>query len=140
MTTINWTPSPREMRQWALIIAPALGLVGALFYFVDWGIFSGGQGFAKFLWCFGAFSFLTGITGTKLGLPAYRAVDGVRLYHQLGHHLYWHLTLVYFGVVTPLALLARLLGRDRLQLRTCRQATYWHPLDPARAHHPERQF
>jgi hypothetical protein len=53
---------------------------------------------------------------------------------------YSALTLVYFGVVTPLALLARLLGRDRLQLRSHGQKSYWHGLDPTRAHNPERQF
>jgi hypothetical protein len=53
---------------------------------------------------------------------------------------YAALSLVYFGVVTPLALLARLLGRDRLQLRTRGQRSYWHALDPARGHNPERQF
>jgi hypothetical protein len=139
MTTINWSPSPRELRQWALIMAPALGLVGALFYFVDWGIFAGGQGFAKFLWSFGAIAFLTGITGTKLGLPAYRAWMGF-VYVISSAITYAALTLVYFGVVTPLALLARLLGRDRLQWRVRNRATYWHALDPTRAHRPERQF
>ncbi len=139
MTTINWHPSPREMRQWALLMAPALGLVGSLFYFVDWGIFSGGQGFAKFLWGFGAFAFVTGITGTKVGLPAYRAWMGF-VYVISSAITYTALTLVYFGVVTPLALLARLIGRDRLQLRTRGQATYWYPLDPTKPHHPERQF
>ena len=136
---INWHPSPREMRQWALIMALALGLVGSLFYFVDWGIFSGGQGFAKFLWSFGALAFATGITGTKLGLPAYWAWMGF-VYVVSSVITYAALTLVYFGVVTPLALLARLLGRDRLQLRNHPQQSYWHALDPARVHHPERQF
>ena len=139
MTKINWHPSPREMRQWALITAPALGLVGSLFYFVDWGIFSGGQGFAKVLWAFGAFAFVTGITGTKLGLPAYRAWMGF-VYVISSAITYTALTLVYFGVVTPLSLLGRLLGRDRLQLRARNRATYWHALDPTRAHDPERQF
>ena len=139
MTTISWSPSAREMRQWALIMAPALGLVGALFYFVDWGIFSGGQGFAKFLWSFGALAFVTGITGTKLGLPTYRLWMGF-VYIISSAITYSALTLVYFGVVTPLALFARLLGRDRLQLRSRGQSTYWHTLDPARAHNAERQF
>lgn len=136
---MNWHPSPREMRQWALIMAPALGLVGSLFYFVDWGIFFGGQGFAKFLWLFGAFAFVTGITGTKLGLPAYWAWMAF-VYAISSVITFSALTLVYFGVVTPLALLARLLGRDRLQLRSRVRATYWRTMHPAKVHHPERQF
>jgi len=136
---INWNPTPRELRQWALIMAPALGMVGSLFYFVDWGLFAGGQGFAKFLWSFGGFALVTGITGTKLGLPAYWVWMGF-VYIISSVITYSALTLVYFGVVTPLALLARMLGRDRLQLRTRRQETYWQALDPSRSHNSERQF
>ncbi|MFM6131785.1 MAG: hypothetical protein ACKPBV_24225 [Sphaerospermopsis kisseleviana] len=136
---INWHPSSREMRHWALIMAPALGFVGSLFYFVDWGIFAGGQGFAKFLWSFGALAFVTGITGTKLGMPAYWAWMGF-VYVVSSIITYTALTLVYLGVVTPLALLARLLGRDRLQLRAQGKTTYWHDFEGRKSHDPERQF
>lgn len=139
MTTINWHPSPREMRHWAAILAVALGLVGSLFYFVDWGIFSNGQSFAKFLWGFGAIALVTGLTGTKLGLPAYWAWMGfVFLVSSLIG--YTALTLVYLGVVTPMALIARFAGRDRLQLRRANATTYWHNLTDRPPHQPERQF
>ncbi|MFM8886539.1 MAG: SxtJ family membrane protein [Chthoniobacterales bacterium] len=139
MTQINWHPSPREMRVWAAVMAAALGVVGSLFYFVDWGIFSGGQGFARFLWSFGAFAFLTGITGTKLGLPAYRLWMGfVWIVSWVITHA--ALTAVLFIVVTPLAIVARLIGRDRLQLRPKRMSSYWQTLDSAQRHNPERQF
>lgn len=136
--TINWSPAPRELRQWALITGPALGIVGGLFYFVDWGIFRGGEGFAKFLWGFGAFALVTGMTGTKLGWPAYRAWMGFvyAMSWMIGHVA---LALVYWLVVAPLGLVARLIGRDRLQLRTRGRGSYWHAL-PARPHDPERQF
>lgn len=139
MTQINWHPSPREMRVWAALLALALGVVGSLFYFVDWGIFSGGRGFARFLWGFGAFAFLTGSTGTKLGLPAYWLWMGfVWTVSWVITHL--ALAVVFFLVVTPLALVARLIGRDRLQLRQHKAASYWHSLDSAQGHNPERQF
>jgi len=138
MTTINWKPSPKEMRHWAAILAGALGIVGSLFYFVNWGIFANGQGFAKFLWAFGALAFVTGITGTKLGLPAYWVwMSFVYVVSSLIGYV--ALSLVYFLVVTPMALLARLLGRDRLQLRKKSSQTYWHEL-PGQGHRPERQF
>jgi hypothetical protein len=139
MTTINWKPSPGEMRRWAVILAAALGLVGSLFYFLNWGIFSNGQTLAKFLWSFGAVSLATGITGTKLGLPAYWAWMGF-VYLVSSLIGYTALTLVYLGVVTPLALLGRLLGRDRLQLRSANAESCWHSLDGCRVHNPERQF
>ena len=139
MTQINRHPSPRELRVWATLLALALGVVGSLFYFVDWGIFSGGHAFAHFLWSFGAFAFFTGITGTKLGLPAYW------LWMSFVWSVSWiithvALTAVFLLVVTPLAMIARLVGRDRLQVRQPASDTYWQSLKSARGHNPERQF
>ncbi len=139
MTTINWHPSPGELRRWALLMAPALGAVGSVFYFVEWGIFTGGQGVAKFLWGFGAVSLVTGLTGTRLGLPAYWAWMGF-VYVVLAVITTVSLSLVYFLVVTPLALLGRVIGRDRLQLRRRGAATYWHALDTSRSRDLERPF
>ena len=138
MTTINWSPTPRELRQWALLMGLALGSIGGLFYFSDWGIFRGGEGLAKFLWGFGALALVTGLTGTKLGWPAYR------LWMAFVYAMSWSighlaLALVYFLVVTPLAWVARLTGRDRLQLRTQQPDSCWHALS-GRQHHPEKQF
>jgi hypothetical protein len=139
MTHINWNPSSAEMRRWAVTVALALSVVGSLFYFVDWGIFSGGRGFARFLWSFGALAFFTGITGTKIGLPAYWAWMGFvkAVSTVIG---YTSLTVVYYLVVTPMALCARLIGRDRLQLSSRGCSTYWRNLDVERPHSPERQF
>ena len=139
MITINWHPSPREMRQWAGLLAVALGLVGSLFYFLEWGIFRGGEGLAKFLWAFGTVAFLTGATGSKAGLPAYWAWMGFvyAVSWVIGHVA---LASVYFLVVTPLAVVARLIGRDRLQIRSSARTSYWHRLEVAPSHHPERQF
>lgn len=139
MTHINWNPSPSEMRRWAVTIALALSVVGSLFYFVDWGIFSGGQGFARFLWSFGAVALLTGITGTKLGLPAYWAWMGfVKVVSSLIG--YTCLFVVFYLVVTPMAVMARMIGRDRLQLNARGRGSYWINLDPRKGHNPERQF
>ena len=139
MIIINWSPSPREMRQWAVLLAAALGLVGSLFYFLEWGIFRGGEGLAKFLWGFGAFAFLTGVTGSKAGLPAYLLWMGFvyAVSWTIGHLA---LAAVYFLVVTPLAAVARVIGRDRLQIKPASRTSYWHVLDTVRKHYPERQF
>ena len=138
MTTV-WKPSPRELRQWALLTGPALGVAGALFYFVDWGVFAAGRGLAKFFWGFGAFAFLTAITGTRLGWPAYWFWTAVvRVISEVITHLV--LAAVFFGVVTPLALAARLAGRDRLQLRNAGHAAGWQAIDPEHRHDPLRTF
>jgi len=139
MVTINWRPSPHEMRQWAVLLATALGVVGSLFYFFEWGIFRSGEGFAKFLWAFGTVALVTGLTGSKIGLPAYWVWMGFvyAMSWIIGHVA---LTAVYFLVVTPLAVVGRLIGRDRLQIRPVVRTSYWHTLEVARPHDPERQF
>lgn len=49
------------------------------------------------------------------------------------------LAVMYFGVITPVALLSRLVGRDPLQRRIDRRAaTYWTPRKPAAD--PSRYF
>jgi hypothetical protein len=139
MTKINWHPSPAEMRRWARTTALALGVAGSLFYFVDWGIFSGGQRFGIFLWSFSAVAFGTGITGTKLGLPAYWAWMGFvwSMSRLIGHAA---LAATYFLVVTPLAVIAHLVGRDRLQLRKPQGGSLWQNVESGRRHDSERQF
>lgn len=139
MIRINWSPSPGELRRWACLIFPVLGLVGALFYFVEWGPFAGGRRFAIFLWSFAAVAFCTGVTGTRIGWPAYRAWMGF-VFVAASVIGYTALTAVFYLVVTPMALLGRLAGRDRLQLRNRNAPTFWHRLDGAQAHNPERQF
>lgn len=127
------------MRVWAAVLAAALAVAGSLFNFVDWGVFSGGQGFARFLWSFGAIAFLTGITGTRLGLPAYWLWMGfVWVISWIITHV--ALAAVFLFVVTPLALVARLIGRDRLQLRRKATGSYWQSLASENRHNPERQF
>ncbi len=126
------------MRHWAAVPAGALGIDGSRFYFTNWGIFADGQGFAKFLWAFGALAFITGITGTKLGLPAYWAWMSF-VYAVSSLIGYGALSLVYLLVVTPMALLAKALGRDKLQLRSAFAPSYWREL-PKQPHRPEHQF
>lgn len=137
MIIIDWHPSSAHLRRWAFLTALALGVVGCLFRFVDWGVFAHGRGFALVLWGFGAFALLTAGTGTRAGLPAYWAwmsfvwivgtVIGVVA-----------LAVVFFGVITPLGLAARLCGRDRLRLRPP-TSSMWVAL-PTTPHDPERQF
>ena len=139
MITINWQPSPAELRRWAVTVAAALAVSGSLFQFVDWGVFRAGHGLAPWLWGFGLFSLVTAGTGTRLGLPAYWLWMGfVFVVGTVIGTL--ALAVVYFIVVTPLGLAARLAGRDRLGLRRpAPGASLWQPL-PTPSHDPSRQF
>lgn len=139
MITIDWWPAPAHLRRWALMVAAGLGLSGALFQFVDWGVFRAGHGLAPWLWAFGLVALVTAGTGTRLGLPAYWAWMG--FVWLVGTVIgIAALGVVFFLVVTPLGLAARLAGRDRLRLRRPPPgASLWQSL-PAAAPDPARQF
>jgi hypothetical protein len=49
------------------------------------------------------------------------------------------LAIVFFLVVTPLGLLARVMGRDKLLVRNSAAPSMWKPL-PSKPHDPLRQF
>lgn len=117
---IKWKPTPRDLRIFGLVLPGSLALVGSLFFFV-----LGKQGFACVLWGFGALTFVTAITGTRLGWPCYYLWMGFvyTISQVMGYSI---LTLIYYLVVTPIGLLGRLLGRDRLLRRRQNDVTsYW---------------
>lgn len=139
MITINWHPAPAELRRWGVTVAAALAVSGSLFQFVDWGMFRAGHGLAPWLWGFGLVALVTAGTGTRLGMPAYWLwMTFVFLVGTTIGTL--TLAVVFFLVVTPLGLAARLAGRDRLGLRRPSPgATLWHPLRQV-PHDPARPF
>ena len=127
-TKINWKPSPKELRIFGITLLCALGLVGSLFY---WGAsihpFFNNPDFSILLWSFGSLAFVTAITGTKLGMPCYLLWMGFVFCVStvIG---YTCLVLIYALVLTPLALLSRLSGRDKLRLKKTNVDTYWEPV------------
>lgn len=138
MIVIDWNPDRRALRRWGIAMAIAMALAGSLFRFVDWGVFRAGQGMAPFLWAFGAIALVTAGTGSRAGRPVYLAWMGFSwLVGTILGTL--ALALVFYGVVTPLAIAARLAGRDRLDIRADRRSSRWHPL-PQAPHDPQRQF
>jgi hypothetical protein len=114
------------------------GVAGAAFHF-GWPV-EVHAGIAKGLWIAGAVVGLLGLTGTAAALPVYWAWMSVAF--VMGNIVSRIvLVLVYFGVVTPMGLIMRIVGRDRLGLRSRSESSYWHDLetdkDPSRY---ERQF
>lgn len=138
MIVIDWNPDRRALRRWGIAMAVAMAVVGSLFRFVDWGTFRAGHGMAPFLWSFGALALVTAGTGSRIGRPVYLAWMGFAwlVGTALGTLA---LAVVFYGVITPLALVARVMGRDRLDVRADHRTTRWHAL-PQAAHDPERQF
>lgn len=116
----NRNPSPRELRWFGLMFLAFWAVVGGL---VAWRLEAPRTG-----------GVLAGVGG--LGAAVYYALPPLRepLYRGwllltfplgwLGGHAV--LFLIYFAIVTPLGLLARLVGRDRLGRRIDPSAsTYW---------------
>ena len=120
MITINRTPSARELAWFGALLGVFLGLAGAV---VRWK--AGAPGAARVLWI------------VAIVLPAvYYAVPPLRRPLYLGwmyaafpvgfavSHLI--LAAAYYLVITPIGLLARLVGRDVMHRRFDPDArTYW---------------
>lgn len=111
-----------------------------------------GLGLALVLWLWAGGMFFTVVSAVAAVLclmawaaprahaPLQRCID--RTAGLLAKGVSWLLLgLVYFGVFTPLGLIARLCGRDPLQLRRRPgRTTCFHDLPPAPAGRFERQF
>lgn len=139
MITIHWHPNSSELRRWALWTSLALAVMGTLLYLEGFGLLPRARGMAFILWGFGAFALATAGTGTRIGLPAYWMWMGFVLVvgTVIGTVA---LSAVYYLVLVPTALIARLTGRDRLRLRDSRGASMWTPVANRGRHDPERQF
>jgi len=139
MITIHWHPNPSELRRWALLTAAALGVMGTVFFFEVFGLLPRARGMAFILWGFGAFALVTAGTGTRAGLPAYWLWMG--FVFVVGTVIGTvALGVVDYLVLVPTAVVARLMGRDRLRLRDPRGASMWTPIADGGRHDPERQF
>ena len=127
------TPSPRELRWFGLAPLVFFGILGAVL-----GRLSGSSALTHGLWLFGAVLCVGYYAVRPLRRPFHAGWHAV--FRPIGEAVSWLLlAIVYFGVVTPLALLARGLGRDRLAARLePSAASYWVKESPAAD--PSRYF
>ncbi|MGE5191922.1 MAG: SxtJ family membrane protein [Deltaproteobacteria bacterium] len=133
LVEINKNPSPRELRWFGLLLVAFCGFVSGLVY-------------AKFHWPVA--SWIPVAAGSVVA-AIYYLVPSVRRAIYLGW-MYAFLPLgmltsllllaaIYFLVFTPIGLLMRLVGRERVPRRFDPQAqTYWVPRPPPRP--PESYF
>jgi hypothetical protein len=118
---LKFDPSARELRQFTTLWLPAaFGLFGAVL-----GYTTGSWTPAVALWSAGVVLGVAGTLAPTLGRVLFIA------WMSLTYPIGWvmsHLLLgvIYFGVMTPVGLLMRAVGRDGLKLDLDRSAkTYW---------------
>ena len=135
MVEIDWSPDGPALRRFgrtvvigSLLIAAVLwlwkGWVTAAVALAGAGVVIGGLG----------------LTGSRAALPGYRLWMGIAWAagNVVSRVI---LAAVFYLVVTPIGLVARLTGRDRLGLRARGRESYWVDLPADRAEdHYERQF
>ncbi len=134
---IDWHPDGPALRRFGRTVIIGSLLIAAG---LQWG--KGWTSAARVLAVVGVVIGGLGLTGTSVARPGYLAWMGIAF--VMGNIVSRVvLAVVYYLVLTPVGLLMRLVGRDRLALdrRSKRRATHWVDLPQARsADADERQF
>jgi hypothetical protein len=136
MVKIDLNPDERTLRQFGWIAFFGFSLL-ALVAHREWLVFSMGLGAAK-PYVSGAFAVLAGLSALfslvwpRANRPIYVGLALVS--YPIGFVLSWViLGLLFYGMITPVGLLFRLIGRDPMNRRLDRSAkTYWQDARPPR--------
>jgi hypothetical protein len=142
MIDINLRPDAKQLRQFGLIALVAFGLLGGLtlwrggLFGIDFGGATGAV--VAVFWALGALSGLFSLAAPRANLPLYVVLTLISF--PIGLVLsYVLLAIIFFGLLTPIGLLFRLIGRDPLHRRFDPAAkSYFVPHKPARE--SERYF
>ena len=135
LVQINWNPSKKDLRIFGISMIAGFAVLALLLWY-RWGLWTAGT----VVLVAGHVIGLVGLSGTKIALPLYWAWMAVAL--VLGNIVSRVLLAVFFyGMITPMGLVMRLLGRDKLSRRR-HETTYWvdAPPTPAEPAQYERQF
>jgi hypothetical protein len=134
IVSVNWKPSQGDLKGFRWIALTALPLIGLVLYLVkqvDWR------------WCMaigvvGGVIWVSGLISYELTRMIYLALVAITL--PIGLVMsFVIMALFYFGIITPLGLLFRIMGRDSMCRRFDAKAkTYWIPHESSRA--AERYF
>ena len=117
LVEINWNPTNRQVRQFAIICLFALPLLGWI-----WGV---GLQFIGLLALLGLALAVAGVVFPGVVKPIFLAltIAAIPIGMVIGELV---MLLIYFGVFLPVGLCFRFMKRDALQLKLDRQAkTYW---------------
>jgi hypothetical protein len=119
-TQMNSTPSKSDLRVFGFVIVVFFALIGALLYHV-----AEMPSAARVVWGLGVILVLLYVGLPPSRNPFYRAwMKAVSPIGFVVSHVL--LGLIYYGMITPVGLLMRMFGRDRLSRRIDRSASsYW---------------
>lgn len=123
LVNVNWNPSRKDLNGFRLVSLIATTAIAALLYVLK-GV--------DVRWCavlvaFGAFVWLSGLVSLTLTRYVYIVLMAVTLPIGLVVSLVL-MSVFYFGLITPLGLVFRLMGRDVLCRKFDPKApTYWVP-------------
>lgn len=125
LVSINWKPNKQELRRFGLTMLVGFGLIGLAFMFWPWEWpISQNRNAAIGCWIFAGVACGLGLTGTRLALGVYMPWMSVALVmgHIIGRLL---IAAFYYMAITPMGLVMRLTGRDRLRLKKRDCTSYW---------------
>ena len=141
LVKLNWHPNAKQLRQFGAVFMTGFVLLGLIKYFWPFErLISRDQQVGTWLIALGITVGAIGLTGTRIALPFYWAWLGIAwvLGNVMSRVV---ITAVYLLVFTPMRLLNKLAGRDRLQLRKPDVDSYWHDISlPRDVKRYERQF
>lgn len=136
MIEINWQPDDRTMRQFGAIALVGFGLL-ALLAWNEKLVFSVGLGTARpyvagGFAALGALSGLFSLVAPQANKPIFLGLT--LLSYPIGFVLsYVIMGFLFYGLITPLAVVFRVAGKDPMHRRFDRQAaTYWSDARPRR--------
>lgn len=136
MVEINWQPDERTLRQFGWIALGGFSLV-ALLAWNEWLVFSMGLGSARATVAgafvgLGVLSALFSLVAPKANKPIFLGLT--LLSYPIGFVLsYVIMGFLFFGLITPVGLVFRLIGKDPLNRSFDRGAsTYWSDPRPRR--------
>ena len=124
LVEFNWTPTDRQLRQFGMISAVALPLIG-------W-IWSAPPRILAMVSAIGLLIAVVGWLRPKMVKPLFIAMATVAtpIGMLLGELI---MLLVYSLVFVPMGLWFRIIGRDALQKNRAAADSYWKPVDPPKS-------
>lgn len=132
LVEINWTPTDRVLRDFGFIATGVFGLV-ALSMTRHWLWFAHREVPPVVMWVtvgVAVFSLAAAVVAPRANRPLYVGLTVVSfpIGFVVSHVI---MAVLFFLVLTPVALIMRAVGRDVLQRRTQRPpASYWWPVEP----------